>query len=114
MCGIKKVLGHNCKPLNTLVILRFNLKLHFQPPSTLGISRGLPSKRKKTPGLTRLELKMAYKSLVDSLKTVTATNKTITSDDPQEDLDSDFEEAISDLLQMMRSKLKYARLHHRP
>lgn len=64
---------------------------------------------------------MAYKSLTDVqsfLKTVIATNETMTytSDDPQENLiafDPDFEEALSNLLQMMRSNLglKYARLH---
>lgn len=71
----------------------------------------LSRKRKKTSGLTGLELRMAHKSFTDiqsSLKVVTATNEDITSEDPQENLiifDPDFEETLSKLLQMMRSKL---------
>jgi hypothetical protein len=56
---------------------------------------------------------MAYQSLISvksSLKTVTATNETSATDDsrPQESLiafESDFEETLTKMLQMMRSKL---------
>jgi hypothetical protein len=57
--------------------------LHFLTPSSPVLPTIMPPsiKRKKMSGLTGLELRMAYKSLTDvqsSLKTVTATNETIT------------------------------------
>jgi len=72
-----------------------------------------PNKRKKMSGLTGLELRMAYQSLISVksfLKTVTATNEASTSDDPQPQaslitFELDFEETLTKMLQMMRSKL---------
>ena len=60
-------------------------------------------KGKKTSGLTGLELRMAYQSLISFksfLKTVTATNEVDASDDlqPQENLitlEPDFEEMLA-------------------
>jgi len=71
------------------------------------------NKRKKTSGLTGLELRMAYQSLISVksfLKTVTPMNETGASDDPhpQEDLitfEPDFEDTLTKMLQMMKSKL---------
>jgi len=69
-------------------------------------------KRKKTSGLTGLELRMAYQSLskVKSLlETVTATDEASATDDSQvqESLtfELDFEETVIKLLLMMGSKL---------
>ncbi|KAF8797428.1 hypothetical protein BYT27DRAFT_7219210 [Phlegmacium glaucopus] len=64
-------------------------------------------------GLTGLELRMAYQSLISVksfLKTITPTNEASATDDsqPQESLitfESDFEETLTKMLQMMRSKL---------
>ncbi|CAA7261045.1 unnamed protein product [Cyclocybe aegerita] len=83
------------------------------PPSQDSASTNAPNKRKKMSGLTGLELRMAYQSLISVksfLKTLTATNEVGASDDPQvqENLitfEPDFEETLTKMLHMMESKL---------
>ncbi|KIL56190.1 hypothetical protein M378DRAFT_1038874 [Amanita muscaria Koide BX008] len=84
------------------------------PPSQEPASNATnTNKRKKTSGLTGLELRMAYQSLISVkslLKTVTATNEVDASDDlqSQENLitfEPDFEETLAKMLEMMKSKL---------
>ncbi|KAM6489310.1 hypothetical protein JOM56_015211 [Amanita muscaria] len=81
------------------------------PPSQAPASNA--TNTKKTSGLTGLELRMAYQSLIrvkSLLKTVTATNEVDASDDlqSQENLitfEPDFEETLAKMLEMMKSKL---------
>ncbi|KAF8804113.1 hypothetical protein BYT27DRAFT_7108337 [Phlegmacium glaucopus] len=84
-----------------------------QAPASNATNR---NKRNETSGLTGLELRMAYQSLISIkslLKTVTATNEVDASDDfqPQENLitfEPDFEETLTKMLEMMGSKLDEA------
>lgn len=80
------------------------------------------NKRKKTSGLTGLELRMAYQSLISVkslLNTVSATNEVDASDDLQskENLitfEPDFEETLERMLEMMQSKLDGPQVRHIP
>lgn len=92
---------------------------------TLALNATNTNKRKKTSGLTGLELRMAYQSLISVkslLKTVTPTNETNevdASDDvqSQENLitfEPDFEETLAKMLEMMQSKLDGPKVRHFP
>jgi hypothetical protein len=68
------------------------------------------NKRKKTSGLTGLELRMAYQSLISVKSLLKTTNEVDASGDLQlqENLitfEPDFEETLAKMLEMMKSKL---------
>ncbi|KAF8327639.1 hypothetical protein F5887DRAFT_1083685 [Amanita rubescens] len=93
------------------------------PPSQVPASNATnTNKRKKTSGLTGLEPRMAYQSLISVnslLKTVSATNEVDASDNlqSQENLitfEPDFEETLAKMLEMMQSKLDGPQVRHIP
>jgi hypothetical protein len=74
------------------------------------------NKRKKTSGLTGLELRMAYNSLVN-VKSMLFREDASADLQSQENLitfDLDFEETLAKMLEMMQSKLDGPQVRHIP
>lgn len=63
-----------------------------------------PNKRKKTSGLTGLELRLAHNSL-ENLMLVTTTDEASAESGNLITLEPDFEDLLKKILQMMKSKL---------
>jgi hypothetical protein len=74
------------------------------------------NKRKKTSGLTGLELRMAYNSLVN-VKSMLFREDASADLQSQENLitfDPDFEDTLAKMLEMMQSKLDGPQVRHIP
>jgi hypothetical protein len=74
------------------------------------------NKRKKTSGLTGLELRMAYNSLVN-VKSMLFREDASADLQSQENLitfEPDFEETLAKMLEMMQSKLDGPQVRHIP